>query len=378
MATLRGALASDSGLRLLRLMRVLLPLSLAVIALLFELNEHVSEDATQVEPWFYAEALLFAVLGPVALFLVLDWVERLVMAYKEASDELAEVNRDLEARIAERTAHLTQATEQLRAANEELARANAELRELDRLKSEFVSLVSHQLRAPLTNINGALEIVSGDAESLPAETQRTLRILSAEGERLSWLIQTILDVSRLEAGRLQPRLGPVAVGPLLAEVCAATLDVEPSREYELLVPDGLPPAWADETLLGEVVRNLIENAMRYAPAPTPIVVTAALAEQAIQVAVTDHGPGVPADEQARIFQSFYRVSDDEASIKGSGLGLYFADRLVRAQGGSISLESPVWPDERSPGTRFTIELAVAEDVPDERAPPGGQAGEDAA
>ena len=366
MVGLGGSLASGTGLRLLRVVRWLLPLGLAVIALLFELNEHISEDATQAEPWFYLEVLLFAVIGPVAVWITLAWVERLVTAYAETSDELADVNRELEMRIEDRTAHLARATDQLQEANAELERANENLRELDQLKSEFVSLVSHQLRAPLTNINGALEIVMQETQSLPAATQHTLAILAHEGQRLSWLIQTILDVSRIETGRLKPRLGPVAIGPLLDDVCAAMLDVDPARPHEANVADGLPPAWADETLLGEVARILIENAMRYSSVDTPIVVAAELVDGRIEISVTDHGRGVPPDEQERVFQSFYRVSDREDDVAGSGLGLYFAERLVRAQAGWIRIDSPIWPEASAPGSRFTFSLPVAGDVPDDR------------
>jgi signal transduction histidine kinase len=348
--------------------RWLLPLGLAAVALLFELNEHLAEGGEELEVWFFAEIVLFAIIGPVAVFITLMWVERLATAYHQTSAELAVMNRDLESRIEERTAHLAEATRQLRAANAELARANEDLRQLDRLKSEFVSLVSHQLRAPLTNINGALEIVAQDAESLPDHTQRTLRILIQEGQRLSWLIGTILDVSRIEAGRLNPHFGPVAIGPLMADACAATLAAEPGHAHEFRVAEGLPPAWADETLLGEVVRNLIENAMRYSEPQAQIEVTAERMEDGIEIAIGDRGPGVPPEEQERIFQSFHRVSDDEGSVKGSGLGLYFADRLVRAMGGSITVESPIWPSETTPGARFSIRVPLAEGAPDDGPP----------
>jgi signal transduction histidine kinase len=346
-------------------MRWLVPLSLSAIALLFEAREHLTEPSDVVEPWFIAEVAIFAVVGPIAVFLILVWVERLVAAYDRTSVELAVVNRDLEARIEERTAHLVQATEQLREANAELERVNEDLRALDRLKSEFVSLVSHQLRAPVTNINGALEMVTQEADTLPADTQRTLGILAHESQRLSWLIQTILDVSRIEAGRLKPRLGPVAVGPLLDEVSHATMEVQAERRLEVRVAEGLPPAWADETLLGEVVHNLVENALRYSPADTPVVVAVELADEHLEISVVDHGPGIPKEEQERIFLSFHRLSDQEGSVDGSGLGLYFADRLVRAQGGSIRVESPAWPDAQAPGTRFSFEVPVVGDVPDD-------------
>jgi len=117
MTARRTSLTPDAGLRLLRIIRWLLPLGLAAVALLFELNEHLAEGTGEIEPFFYFEILLFGVVGPVAVFVTLLWVERLVTAYFETSAELAAMNRDLETRIEERTAHLAEASEQLQAAS---------------------------------------------------------------------------------------------------------------------------------------------------------------------------------------------------------------------------------------------------------------------
>jgi signal transduction histidine kinase len=260
--------------------------------------------------------------------------------------------------VVDRTRHLETATAQLAAANDDL-------RQLDRMKSEFVSLVSHQLRAPLTNINGALEIVAEDADRLPESSRRTLQILTLEGQRLSRLIQTILDVSRIEAGRLSLRLGAVAMEPLLARACASTLEGEPERPLALAVPASLPPAWADEMLVEEVVRNLLANAIHYSRAGTPIDVVASLDATSIRVAIADHGPGVPPEEQDQIFRSFHRLGDAETTTKGYGLGLYFADKLIGALGGAITVESPVWADADEPGARFTFTLPIAAAEPDD-------------
>jgi signal transduction histidine kinase len=370
MATIGTRWTSPSRLRLLGIVRWVLPLGLFAIAVLFEWNEHARPGSEPVTPGFYGEVLLFGVVGPIAVAVTLGWVARLVATLQTTSSSLAESNRDLEERIADRTRNLQAAGEQLTTANTELARANQDLRQLDHLKSEFVSLVSHQLRAPLTNINGALEIVAQDASGLPARSQRTLQILTLECQRLSQLIQTILDVSRLEAGRLITRMGPVALGPLLARVTTSTLASEPDRKWSLKVPEALPPAWADETLLEEVIRNVLENAMQYSPAATPIELVAGPEDGMLECRITDHGPGVPFDEQGRIFQSFHRIGDDETTVKGYGLGLYFADRLVRAQGGSISVLSPVWPDTAAPGSRFSLRIPVAADTPDDVGGPG--------
>ena len=113
----------------------------------------------------------------------------------------------------------------------------------------------------------------------------------------------------------------------------------------------MPPAWADEQLLEEVIRNLLENAARYSPSSEPIGLGARLVDGVLEVSVTDHGPGVPADEQARIFESFHRIGEVETTVAGYGLGLYFVDRLIRAQHGTVGVESPVGRDG---GARRTL------------------------
>lgn len=347
-----------SAARLLGIVRWVLPLGLALIAVLIEWGEHIAAGEEEITAAFFGEVALFALVGPIAVAITLGWLARVVEGYRATSAALETMNRSLEAIVAERTRHLEAATAQLAAANDDL-------RQLDRLKSEFVSLVSHQLRAPLTNINGALEIVAQDADRLPPSSRRTLQILTLESQRLSRLIRTILDVQRIDSGRLILRLGPIAIEPLLGRSCASTIEGEPDRPLTLSVPTALPPAWADETLLEEVIRNLLENALHYSGPGTPVEVSGRVRNGVIEVAVVDHGPGVPPEEHDRIFRSFHRLGDAETTTKGYGLGLYFADKLLRAQGGTIAVESPVWPDKDAPGARFVFTLPIAADEPDD-------------
>ncbi|MEI7744695.1 MAG: histidine kinase dimerization/phospho-acceptor domain-containing protein, partial [Chloroflexota bacterium] len=225
----------QSAARLLRILRWVLPIALFAIAVFFEWNEHVRIEAEDVSPSFFSETALFGLVGPVAIFLTLSWVVRLLDAYARTSAELERSNQDLETRISLRTTHLELATAQLADANDELEDANDELRQLDRLKSEFVSLVSHQLRAPLTNIRGAVEIIAEGGEDLPPSSRRPLEILTLETEHLNGLVTRILDVSRLEAGHLSLSIGPVAVEPLLARACASSLGPEPDRRWSLMM-----------------------------------------------------------------------------------------------------------------------------------------------
>lgn len=352
-----------SAARLLRLLRLVLPVALFVVAVVIEWSEHVRIEGESISSSFFVETTLFGLIGPTAIFLTLSWVVRLLDAYAKTSDELAEVNRDLEAKISQRTQHLEVATAQLASANDDLAEANEELRQLDHLKSEFVSLVSHQLRAPLTNIRGALEIVTETADALPPTSRRPLEILTLETDHLSGLITKILDVSRIEAGRLSLSLGPVAVEPLLARACSGTFGPERDRRWRLQMAPGLPPAWADEMLLEEVVRNLLENAALYARSEQPVEVIATVSEGHIRVAVEDHGPGIPAGEHGLIFGSFHRIGDSDTTASGYGLGLYLADKLIVAMGGAIHVDSPIWPEPDGPGSRFVFTLPVTPDEP---------------
>lgn len=351
----------SQAMRWLRVIRWALPVVLAGVAFSFELNEHVLREPSEISPGLIGEIVIFALIGPIAVAFTLGWVSRLIAGYQATSDALLAANRGLEASVAERTLNLA-------AANRDLSAANEELRQLDRLKSEFVSLVSHQLRAPLTNIIGALELVAEDAAQLPTPSQRSLEILASESERLSRLIQTILDVSRLEAGRLTPRLGPVAIEPLLMRICRSAVSAQPDRPWSVTVSPALPPAWADEVLLEEVARNLVENALRYSPPESPIEVAAEASDSTVRVSVADHGPGIPVDEQAKIFRSFHRVDGEESTVAGYGLGLYFADKLTLAQGGTIRVESPIHDDPSGPGSRFIFTLPMAGEEPDSENP----------
>ncbi|NOY98070.1 MAG: hypothetical protein GXP40_02555 [Chloroflexi bacterium] len=345
----------------LKFIQWVLPLLLFFIALGFEIWEHIVENIESREPpsdfdMLFSEVVVFGIIGPIAVWLVVGALQRIVASESLARTELEKLNRELEARVAERTADLAQR-------NLELARANAELQELDQMKSDFVALVSHELRAPLTALNGGLELALQDADKLPASTHRTLEVMTRESDRLTRFVQTILDLSRVEAGKLSLTMGPIAVLPLLQHTADIVL-LPSKRSVRWDVQRELPPAWADETYLEEVLRNLLRNADKYSPPDQPVYISASAENGSIHISVTDCGPGIPSELQTRVFERFYRHPADENASPGWGLGLYFAHQLIAAQGGKISVHSPVWEAETLPGTTFTVTLQVAK-CPDE-------------
>jgi signal transduction histidine kinase len=345
-------------LRQVNIIRYALPIILFLIVSTYEIWEHwLSEGYFGYDFHLTSEILFFGILGPSAVFLVLSYVASLLKKQNEAAIELEALNKSLEGIVTERT-------EALEARNSELAQANAELQKLDQLKSDFVSLVSHELRGPLTTLTGGLELALQDRWQMSSEARRFLEVMARESERLTKFVQTILDVSKLEAGKLTLNRGPVAVLPLLQQV-VVTLFPKGNRSIKWDVVDNMPPVWADETYLEKVVCNLFSNADKYSPPGKSIEVSTHLSDGFLDIAITDHGPGIPVEMQNQIFKRFQRIEHgDEINTEGWGLGLYFAKYLTEAQGGQLTIQSPIY-DEGPPGAAFTLTLPITRDVPED-------------
>ena len=329
-----------------------LPGFLASTAIVFELVEHGGEE-DMLGAGFMGEMIIFGFMGPILIAIILNWMESLMNAEKRAAVDLQTLNLALGIKVDERTAALEQR-------NTELAHANQELQHLDEMKSEFVSLVSHELRAPLSTLNGGLELALQQSDSLSPSARRTIETMVVESARLTKMIQTILDVSRLEAGKLIINPGPVALRPLMEQAAEVVL-IPNQRPLEWKFSPDLPPVWVDETHLEEIIRNLMRNADKYSPPHSPIHLQATLEEDQVRISIKDHGIGIPFNLQEYIFERFGRAQSTENAPPGWGLGLYFARKLTRAQNGSIGVISPIWDDPQAPGSEFFLLIPVAKD-----------------
>lgn len=259
---------------------------------------------------------------------------------------LRHLSQDLAERVEARTRELA-------SSNRELQRANAELQELDQLKSEVVSLVTHQLSAPLTNMRGAIELVRNRCATPNTTCVRMLGLLETQSARLNRLVTDILNVSRLEAGQLALQLTAVDLTQLAARVVD---EVAPHHPDRMIIRPGGPgassPALADPDRAQEIIANLLDNALKYSPPGSPIEVLVRSTPEGINLSVTDHGPGIPPGEQERIFEKFHRLERGDAQeTYGHGLGLYFCRKLVEAQGGRIWVEC-------TPGRRTTFAFTL--------------------
>lgn len=238
-----------------------------------------------------------------------------------------------------------------------------EEQEGERLKSEFLSVVSHELQTPLTAIISSADLlIEGEPGQLTPEQLRFVNAIRRNGHRLMTLVSDLLDVTRLEAGRVELDLQPVDLGVLARSAVRslANLFEQRSQAVEVVVADGVPPALGDRRRLEQILSNLLANAGQYTPVGSQIRVEVRSVEPACQpgrvmLVVADNGPGISPSDQARIFDKFYRGSAAAARReRGSGLGLSIVRSLVELHGGRIWVESVP-----GAGTRFTVELPIA-------------------
>jgi len=233
-------------------------------------------------------------------------------------------------------------------------RMSAELESLERLRRELVANVSHELKTPISALRAHLENLLDGVEEPDRET---LQVMLSQSERLSRLVDQLLDLSRLESGELPLRREGVPLRGLVAEVLSEVEVVRSGREVRVedRVPDDIPPVFADRERLHQVLFNLLDNAVRLTPPGGEVVVSAHRVDGRCEVSVADTGPGIPAEHLPRLFERFYRVDTARSREDGgTGIGLAIARSVVEAHGGRIRAESEV-----GKGSVFTFDLPVA-------------------
>jgi signal transduction histidine kinase len=229
-----------------------------------------------------------------------------------------------------------------------------ELARLSQLRADFVSLVSHELRSPMAAVIGAARTLEDRWRMLTAAQRESfLALIGDETARLAELVGDVLDTSRIEAGTFSYRFEEVDLGRVVHEAIDTATLAQQDVPVVASVHGALPTIRGDRARLRQVLGNLIENAVKYSPEGGEVRVSAAAANGAVKIAVRDAGPGIPRDQQARIFEKFGRVDVAGASKPGTGLGLFIARSIAEAHGGSLDVASAT-----DAGSTFTLTLPV--------------------
>jgi two-component system, NtrC family, sensor histidine kinase KinB len=234
-------------------------------------------------------------------------------------------------------------------------------RELEQLKEEFMSTISHELRTPLFSIQGFVQILLEDNEELEQATREEfLTIIQSQAVQLSEMVNNLLDASKIDEGRMRFEEKPIDILDLIHQTMLKLRGFAHQQKIDLLpkLPPTLPAIVGDKERLGQVFTNLIGNAIKFTPEGGLVTISASISDNKVLIEVKDNGVGIPREAQDRIFSRYYQVSDSgesSGSVRGSGLGLYIAKKIVQGHGGHIWVES-----EFGQGSTFRFTLPLPE------------------
>ncbi len=231
------------------------------------------------------------------------------------------------------------------------------LRELDTLRTEFLANVSHQLRTPLAVIKGsASSLLQPDVSFDEPAWREFLQFIDRDADRLSHLVEELLMMSRLEAGALEVRKEQLNLGAVVESVKDRLDNLAAKHRLQIDIPDCLPQVMVDDSRIGEVLSNLVENATKYSEEGTLITIAARPADKEVIVSITDEGIGIPTELHEKVFERFFQIESANTKQKrsGTGLGLAICRGIVEAHGGRIWVES-----EPGKGSRFCFTLPTA-------------------
>jgi len=272
-----------------------------------------------------------------------DEIETLAGEFNRMAGALQEAYSRLEEKVAERT--------------RELVAANDQLKELDKLKSRFLSNVSHELKTPLTAIVGlAANMLDGITGQLNDKQREYLSDIRASSDRLARLIKDLLDLSIIEAGRVEFRPAPFALASLVREVANSLRPVAEQKliNIQVISTEASPTVWADRDRIAQVLTNLIGNAIKFTSPQGKVMVSAQMNGGAwAEVTIGDTGPGIPAEEAEKIFDEFYQITRPGIESRGVGLGLAISKKLVEMHGGKIGVKIEI-----GKGSTFYFTLPV--------------------
>jgi signal transduction histidine kinase len=229
-----------------------------------------------------------------------------------------------------------------------------ELARLSQLRADFVSLVSHELRSPMAAVIGAARTLQDRWRMLSAAQRESfLALIGDETARLAELVADVLDTSRIEAGTFSYRFEEVDLGRVVDEAIETAVLAQQEVQVVASVHGALPTIRGDHARLRQVLGNLIENAVKYSPEGGEVRVAAAAGNGTVRISVRDAGPGIPRDQQARIFEKFGRADVEGGSKPGTGLGLFIARSIAEAHGGALDVSSGA-----GQGSTFTLTVPV--------------------
>lgn len=303
----------------------------------------------------YAEKLLAGAVGSASARALISTV------VKEDHIDINEVFQILQEsqRVISDNKELKQKSEELEIASAKLRKANRELTQLDKLKDEFISTVTHEMRTPITSIRAFSEILTDHTDLEPKERAHFLRTIISETERMERLINQVLDLEKMESGQLKMDLVPVQLNDIVKDAVNALEQLAKDKGIDLSVDllNRLPPVQGNRDRLMQVLINLVSNAIKFCdPEKGVIVVSTSNSDGTAKLSVEDNGIGIPGESRKLIFEAFYQAKDQNLKKPGgSGLGLTICKKIIERHNGKIWVEN-----NKTGGSVFTFSLPLSD------------------
>jgi len=270
--------------------------------------------------------------------------------------QLKEYSEQLERKVEERTKALAAANKELQTRQEELARANTQLKEMDRLKSEFLATMSHELRTPLNSIIGFTSIIlQGIPGEINKEQRKQLSMVYSAARHLLSLINDILDLSRIESGKMEVSMERFKIRGVVSEVAESMSPMISQKDLRLIteIPDETLEIYSDRKKVLQILLNLTNNAVKFTEIGE-VRIECKIEDDNLEVSVSDTGIGIKKENIDMLFDAFRQINGTaQRRYEGAGLGLYLCQKLVTLLGGRIWVES-----EYGKGSRFTFTLPI--------------------
>jgi two-component system sensor histidine kinase KdpD len=227
-------------------------------------------------------------------------------------------------------------------------------RQSEELKSTLLDAIAHEFKSPLTSIKAVTTDLLDSESRLPPADRELISIADEGADRLSRLVTEAIQLARIEGGKFPLNREPHFPRSLISEAVREMKPLTESRQISIQIPDAVPGVFADADLVKMVLRLLIDNALKYSPTNTPILIEAGEQDGLVVITVSDQGPGIPAEEQHRIFEKFHRYLKDHPHTSGTGMGLAIAREILRLHGGEIWVKSTP-----GAGSHFQFSLPIA-------------------
>lgn len=311
-------------------------------------------EASQRMRHIYIGAALLGILLSIALGIILSrYITRPLLEVSKAAGKIAEGDFDqrVETKTEDEFGKLGQAINNM----------TRRLADSEKMRKDFIANVSHELRSPLTSIQGFIDALLEGKHKDTEESNKYLTIIQKETHRLSKLINDLLEISKFDSQGIQFTMEAF---PVNAVIKRAIVSLKPRLDQKKIIvktviPEDLPLCYGDEDRIEQVVHNLVSNAINYSPMEGKILISCFLHDNEVRVEVADNGPGIPAEELPKVWERFYRVDKDRSRLKGgTGLGLAIVREIVKKHSGQVIAES-----EQGEGAvfGFTLPLAISED-----------------